>query len=648
MKTKKTFAALVVALVAAVSLFSVTAFAEGGNVAKTGDVEYATLEAAVNAAAEGGTIELISDMSDIGTISLGKSLTIAGNGHTISGNSCFYANKAADTVFDNVVFKNISNSGSLTAIYASGLTKSITIKNCVFDNIEYECLQTTPTNGAKITVTNNTFKRTASGNKIKRYIHIESQQNADITAVITGNKFYNASAINDSAIEAYYFKDKDNICIADNYFDASYSENLDKMACILMGYGTNVSYQVFPIYKNEDMTESYAPAACTLSTYYIKAIGTLQEMINTAGGGATVKLVSDTTEDVVVPTGKTVTINLNGYTLTNASNHTIINKGNLTITGDGTVDNVTHGRAAVYNEVGATATLASGTYTRSKEAGAGGDNNGGNSYYTIFNHGTMTIKKDVTVVNNGHYSSMLENGWQDGTKNTTSAVSKLTINGGIFTGGINTIKNDDYGELEINDGTFTNQTQYAVMNWNVATINGGDFETSWKYALSNGYYNDTYNKGQLTVTGGVFNAGIGIEEKGGKIAISGGTFPVDVAEYAVDGYKSIQNDDSTYTVRKLSEATAQTDTVSNTEGTVAEALAKNNLDANTTRGDVVTVTADGEIAGINLEYTLNDNAFDVYFATPGVTANGEVRIGVLLYNIPAASTLSKPTVSLVK
>ena len=58
--------------------------------------------------------------------------------------------------------------------------------------------------------------------------------------------------------------------------------------------------------------------------------------------------LQDTAEDIVIPEGAELTLNLNGKTLTNHEDHTITNKGTLTITGDGTVDNVTHARADVY------------------------------------------------------------------------------------------------------------------------------------------------------------------------------------------------------------------------------------------------------------------------------------------------------------
>ena len=238
-----------------------------------------------------------------------------------------------------------------------------------------------------------------------------------------------------------------------------------------------------------------------------QAYGTLQEAIDEAQTSGKVTLLKDTQEDITIPEGKNIELVLNAN-LTNQSAHTIVvkNGATLTISGSGTVDNVTHQRAAIHNEVGGTVTLNGGTYTRSKETGSDSGNSGGNSFYNIRNYGTMTINEGVKVVQNGHFSSLVENGFYNGAKdNPTGATATMTINGGTFSGGINTIKNDDYGELTIHDGTFSNTTQAAFLNWNVATVNGGTF-SSEQNCILNGYGDATMDKGELKITGGTFTS----------------------------------------------------------------------------------------------------------------------------------------------
>lgn len=88
---------------------------------------------------------------------------------------------------------------------------------------------------------------------------------------------------------------------------------------------------------------------------------TLQNKINQASENATITLNKAYTESITIPEDKTITLDLNGWTLTNAEGkHTITNKGTLTIMGTGTVDNVSHGKGAVYNDAGATCTILAG------------------------------------------------------------------------------------------------------------------------------------------------------------------------------------------------------------------------------------------------------------------------------------------------
>ena len=170
----------------------------------------------------------------------------------------------------------------------------------------------------------------------------------------------------------------------------------------------------------------------------LAAEGSLQTQIDNAVEGqvTTLTLQGETSEDLTIPAGKIIVLNLaEGSKLTNKTKtHTITNYGTLTIEGTGTVDNISHGKAAVYNNEGCTVILNGGTYTRSKENGKSKEDSGNNSYYNIVNWGKMTINAGVTVSQNGNFSSMIENGFYDGSGKTNNP--KLTINGGTFSGGL--------------------------------------------------------------------------------------------------------------------------------------------------------------------------------------------------------------------
>ena len=306
--------------------------------------------------------------------------------------------------------------------------------------------------------------------------------------------------------------------------------------------------------KLDALVELFTPEVAPLEEPITKTVAKVGDTEYTTLAAAieqannkTVTLLANTEEDVTIPENTTVTLNLAGKTLTNKQGHTIYNKGTLTITGNGTVDNVTHAKAALYNEAGATATLNGGNFTRSMENDKNSEDNGGNSYYAVLNHGTMTINAGVSVTQNGHYSSLFENGWQDGKENTTKEPSKLTINGGTFTGGLNTIKNDDYGELTINGGSFSNTSQAAFLNWNVATVKGGDFKSNG-VAILNGYGDDTMDKGQLEIVGGTFEGNAAVIQKMGgnnisfgQVEIKGGKFTATAQNGVIIDAKSESN-----------------------------------------------------------------------------------------------------------
>ena len=240
----------------------------------------------------------------------------------------------------------------------------------------------------------------------------------------------------------------------------------------------------------------------------------LQNAIDTAisGQATTITLQKNVTENVTIPVGKDITLDLNGNTLTNVSDHTIINYGTLTIKGEGTVDNVTHARGAFVNY--GKATLLGGTYTRSKEAGTLDGGNGGNSWYVIKNSGVLTIGEEgadcsVEVTANGGYSSLIANGYQNQTDMDLSQQYAekpvLTIYGGNFSGGLNTLKNDTLGEATIKAGEFGNTSQATILNWNTLLIEGGNFTASSEaqYAIITGADGKTETM-KTTITDGEF------------------------------------------------------------------------------------------------------------------------------------------------
>ena len=301
----------------------------------------------------------------------------------------------------------------------------------------------------------------------------------------------------------------------------------------------------------------------------------------------------DTTATIKVPNGKNATLDLNGKTLTNKTGeHTIIveNGATLTITGNGIVDNVSHGKGAIVNS--GEVTLNGGTFKRSAEKGTYSSyGNGGNSWYTIANYGTMEINTGVTVENAGGYSSMIRNGGE------ATADCNLTIRGGNFVGGVNTVKNDYFGVLTINGGNFSNTAQYVIMNWNKAEITAGTFQildTASAVLFTSAFGSKANYVGELTISGGEFKHASDTQEmivdhydesNKGNAVVTGGKFDADISKYIPTDY--VQSADGT--VEKLGETNA----VAKVGGTYYKTLA--DAVAAAQDGDTITLLKDAEL-----------------------------------------------------
>ena len=298
-------------------------------------------------------------------------------------------------------------------------------------------------------------------------------------------------------------------------------------------------------------------------------------------------LRKDTAEDVVIPAGKTVTLHLNGHTLTNASSHTITNEGTLTIAGSGKIDNIIHGKGALYNS-GAVVFDESCTaeLTRSKE------NSGDNSWYVVYNaeNATMKIPAAVSILSSSTKSSCVCNwGYMEITGDATVKSDRIAL------------KNDETGTLKVTAGTVSSYTPgqeiQAVQNWCEAELSGGTLQgnvISWGYR-SNGQdyvgvatisgnveisgdvaaisYTDgdapASEKPSVTITGGSVggelykgtytnsvtrvDAGSDVSE----ISVSAGVFSKPVAEeFCADGLAPVESSDGSYTVEKLDQENA--------------------------------------------------------------------------------------------
>ena len=535
-------------------------------VAQVGDMTYGTLRDAVAAVPENGIITLLKDATgsgigtykDTGTDKDGntkitsKSFTIDFNGHTYSLNTPAVGSTGYETQGFHFEWK-----GSAENI------PNITLKNGTLDVAsEHDSnLKLLIQNYCNLTLDSMIVDGSNLENGWGTYTYITS--NCCGTTVIKDTKIFSDNAQENVAFDV----DGCRSAYANTPVKITVEGNSEILGRIEVNDSDNKSENTLTV-KGGSFTD-------------------VATAVKYAENNATIKVAQDTSSDVVVPADKTITLDLNGNKLTNKTNHTILNNGTLTITGTGTVDNVTHQKAALYNK--GTATVEGGTFDRSKENGKTKEESGNNSWYTIKNVGTMTVKDGVTVQtagnNNslGKFSSLVSNGYfnnSDFTNNKGIDNPTLTIKGGNFLGGLNTIKNDDRATLTINNGTFSNYYQAVVQNHNVAEIKGGTFTaasdaTSTTFGVDNCGCAEGTDLGTLTISGGTFagatyavfdrstqspnitiSAGNFAATKASiakstisnaTISVTGGYFTSDPTAYVASGYAAKSSDKSGYT-----------------------------------------------------------------------------------------------------
>lgn len=286
----------------------------------------------------------------------------------------------------------------------------------------------------------------------------------------------------------------------------------------------------------------------------------LQDAIDACGTDeATITLLKDVQGSITIGAGQNITLNLNGKTLTNSGNaHTIYNSGRLTVNGDGTVDNINHAHSALVNY--GTAVLNGGLFTRSQEDGTSGSN----SWYVIINQGTMTVNAGVRVYTAQEvstFTSLFVNGLENGAYPLPVGEDNahLTVNGGSFMGGVAAIKNDYYGIVEINGGTFgCTGTGVALQNWGEASISGD--KTVFEQNLEAYTWVDQYTRGTTIISGGTFRGKVVAREytpdpndedpivyDKKNVSITGGTFAESVpTAYMGEGFSLTRNEDGTF------------------------------------------------------------------------------------------------------
>ncbi|MBQ9694782.1 MAG: hypothetical protein IJV69_08510, partial [Kiritimatiellae bacterium] len=306
----------------------------------------------------------------------------------------------------------------------------------------------------------------------------------------------------------------------------------------------SATVEVESYYKDATLTQLVLakPAAKIGETGY----ATLAEAVEAAQAGETIVVQADIalTDTLTIPVGKTITLDLNGKTISQTKAQTgnyqmILNDGNLTIQ-----DSVGGGKISYTDTVGGnfisntitnrgTLTLKSGTIENlSSQAVADAG-----FPYAIDTSIWGAATEVNTIIEGGTVTCANYSALRLRADSETEAVN-ITITGGTVNGRIE-VQNPSstkttVGALSITGGAINkNNSSKAIM-----IFGGGGTGEKLDVAISGG-----------TVTGEIGYSNSFPISNFDEGIISGGTFTTDVSDFCADGYEVKQNADGTYGVQ---------------------------------------------------------------------------------------------------
>lgn len=638
MKTNKLLS-VVLTLCVLLAAFSLTALAAEGDVAKIGDVGYATLADAIAAAKDGETVTLTADTTEDVTIDknitldLGtKTLTNAGagkatltvakgatatvkNGSIVGGASYYTIQNNGTATFEeltatagNTGSSMLDNWGDLTinsGTYIGGLDTvkseedsklTITGGKFVSDYApKYNVTGTILVYG-ETAITGGEFVQNSTSTAARVVVTGVVEGHTPSLTKVSGGKFTTKSG---GAIFHWMGK-----ATPDNFevSGGSYSKSVSELVCA----------DGFIPTKNADGTYGVKVGK------YVAKIGskkyeTLADAVRLAAKGKTITLLDDldiSATGLTIAATKTVTLDLNGHALkaanTNTGNIKVLGKLTLCDSTDTEKNGTGTGKVwtdtpYIYNKQDKVliAAIDGGTFTMESglidTASSIADNaNDGQFAVSVQNENA-----DATVIINGGH---IKAGWYAVAGNGTDITynGNITVNGGILESvadyaiyhphtGTTTVNGGvifgaaggislNRGKLIVNDGTITSKGTGTTGNW-------GDGTGNQQAAAIN--VNAKYETTAVEIKGGKITAEkdaiLLTNGRNGTVAVSGGSFSSEIKpEYCAEGFVPAANADGTYGVKVA--PVAKIGTVE--YATLAEAIAA------AKDGDTVTLTAD--------------------------------------------------------
>lgn len=583
-------------------------------VAKIGDTTYESLNAAIAAVQDDETIELLKnvDHAEGMSVNTGKTFTVDFKGHTYTVSKPGAGSKDTETnAFQLITGQNITFKNGTICLAEDNLTASVIpdTSPVKYSNIRrvIQCYAALTLEDMTIDATNvfgSAFPMSFNNQPVNITGNTSVILKPGTTTAFDANGNWgpygrctvtvNTTGTIDGDLElGSGYLDIKNVKARGVHFCTSCGSNettdqIKRISITGGTFATDVSAYVAEGYvQNENGTVEQLGATNAVAevgnTYY----KTLAEAVSAADNN-TVTLLKNTVEDVVIPADKTITLDLNGKKIVNsttaqdskvandARKHTITNNGTLTImdsVGGGVVDNVSHGRAALYNN-GTITEIKGGKFTRSVDNSTDSESANGNSWYVVYNAEGATISKisNGEFLALGHFSSLFSN---------CGTIDE--ISGGTFTQDHFIAFKNEGTVNKISGGVFSSADESCIQNWGTigeicgGTITAGSLGiwnlSSDKYTskgtvekISDGVISGTKeairlsnydvedlnksadsltNWASATIVGGKVNGALKVGN-GTRVSISGGYFTTDPSAYCVTGKTGVSSGDSTY------------------------------------------------------------------------------------------------------
>lgn len=523
-----------------------------GSSTENGITSENALESAISSAANGATVKLDSNIVLTKTIVVDKNITLDMDGHTLSNTQDIWNESGKSP---NWSFISVQNNGDLT------ITGNGTFQTKANDCYAVDIQDAT----AKCTIENGTFV----GNIHAIYV-FEGSLFVNGGTYSIQQKYTNANQADEFVLNCYDANRRNGsatISVSGGSF-----VNFDPANCQAEGMGTNFcadGYTTTSRTNGEDTIYTVSSGTNSSVANAGANYNTLQSAINSASEdfSQTVTLLKDVTEKVVVPAGKTITLDLNGNKIqapTNGRYDAIDNSGTLTVKDSkktGEIVSKKNSGIGVYANSNTTIDYAKIT---GQEGAVGGFETTVGATITI-NDGEFKGIDNAVVIFNG--------------SDRHGASNEITINGGTFTG---TIQTDGYvacgiyapwnDNITVNDGIFniTGGAGIVARAGNV-TVKGGEFRTTGSAVGkvgdsrivvpcsplvfdSEANYPALTADSKITVTGGKFTSESGIAaicaksgDSAKRIVISGGYFNKEFSnDFCATGLTVIGNNDDTY------------------------------------------------------------------------------------------------------